>query len=244
MKNDPYIVANYLNAKQRDNWIADGTSPIVTISRQRGAGGQAIAVRAAEILTTMSHGTYPWIVVDKDIAAHVVADHHLPKRISSFFSDEQALSISDHIEGLLGISVPGATMIEKMTQTVVRLARLGHVIFIGRAAQIITAKFPRAAHVRIIGSLDRRVERLVEKKQCSWDEAAAEIRTIDDQRHDFVSTHFHADVNDPTHYDMIFNTDRLSVEESAHLIAQLVSSPDFRDKEARELVELRHTVLG
>jgi len=43
---------------------------------------------------------------------------------------------------------------------------------------------------------------------------------------------------------MIFNTDRVSVEESAQLIAHLVSSPDFRLKEARKLVELRHQVLG
>ena len=244
VKNDPYIVATYLNAKERDNWIADGTSPIVTISRQRGAEGQAIAFRTAEILTEMSHGVQPWIVVDKDIAERVIEDHHLPKQVSSFFSDEQTLSIEEHLEGILGISVPSATRVQDMTRTIIKLARLGHVIFVGRAAHVITAKFPRAVHVRIIGSFDRRVERLAETNQCSLDEAAAEVRKVDNQRRHFVSTHFHSDLDDATRYDMIFNRDRLSVQESARLIAQLVSSPDFREKEARKLVELRRQVLG
>jgi cytidylate kinase len=192
----------------------------------------------------MSQGLHPWIVVDKDIAERVIEDHHLPKRISSFFTEEQTLSIEEHIEGILGISVSAATRIQDMTRTIINLARLGHVVFVGRAAQVITANFPRAVHVQIIGSFDRRVERLAERKQLSRDEAAAEVRTVDHQRRHFALTHFHADLDEPTRYDMIFNTDRVSVEESARLIAQLVSSPDFREKEARKLQELRHQVLG
>ncbi len=244
MKNDPYIVAAFLEAKEREKWTANGTSPIVTISRQRGTEGEAIAFRASEILTEMSHGKHPWVVVDKSIAERVIEDHHLPNRIKGFFSGEQTLSIEEHIEGILGISVPGATMIENMTRTIVRLARIGHVIFVGRGAHVITAKFPRAAHIRIIGSFDRRVERVAESKQCSRDEAAAEVKKVDDQRRQFVSTYFNSNLDDPTRYDMVFNTDRISVDEAARLIAQLVSSPDFREKEAKKLVELRHHVLG
>jgi len=244
MKNDPYIVAAFLEAKEREKWVADGTGPLVTISRQCGADGGAIASRTAEILTETSHGKHPWVVVDKSLAERVIEDHHLPKRIRGFFSEEQTLSIEEHIEGILGISVPAATRIQDMTRTIIALARLGHVVFVGRAAHVITAKFPRAVHVRIIGSFDRRVERVAQSKHCSWDEAAAEVKRVDAQRRHFVSTHFHSDLDEATRYDMVFNTDRLSVEESARLIAQLVSSPDFREKEARKLVELRHQVLG
>lgn len=244
MKNDPYIVAAFLKAKELGNWSADGTSPIVTISRQMGAMGEAIAYRASSILTEMSQGRQPWVVVDKDLGERVIADHHLPQRISRFFSGEQTLSIEEHIEGIFGISIPDTTMIEKMTRTVVQLARIGQVILVGRAAHVITAKFPRAVHVRVIGSFDRRVERIAESNHCSWDEAATEVRTIDQQRRHFVSTYFHSNLDDAEHYDMIFNTDRISVEESAFVIAQLVCSPDFRKGEAVKLQELRHLVLG
>jgi hypothetical protein len=244
MKNDPYIVAAFLKAKELNHWAADGTSPVVTISRQMGAQGGAIAYRTGAILTEMSHGKQPWVVVDKDLGERVIKDHHLPKQITSFFSGEQTLSIEEYIEGMLGISVPGAVMLESMTRTIVQLARIGHVILVGRAAHLITARFPRAVHVRIIGSFERRVERVAENKKCSWDEAATEIRKVDDQRRHFVSAYFHSDLDDTSHYDLLFNTDRVSVEECARLIAQLVSSPDFREKESMQLQELRHQVLG
>jgi hypothetical protein len=244
MKHDPYVVAAFLKAKERDNWEADGTNPIVTISRQMGALGEEIAYRTGSILTEVSQGRHPWVVVDKDLGERVIEDHHLPKRISGFFSGEQTLSIDEHIEGMLGISVPGATMIASMTRTIVQLARIGQVILIGRAAHVITAKFPRAVHVRIIGSFDRRVERIAQSKRCSRDEAATEVSTVDQQRRHFAATYFHSNLDDMERYDMIFNTDRISVEEGAFLIAQLVSSPDFRKQEAMELRELRQRVLG
>jgi cytidylate kinase len=244
MKNDPYVVAAFLKAKEDEGWVADGTNPIVTISRQVGAMGEDIALRTAENLTAVSRGAHPWIVVDKDIAERVIGDHHLPTRIGNFFTNEQALSIEQHLEAILGISVPSATMIEKMTQTVIQLGQIGNVVFVGRAAYIVTARFPRAVHVRIIGSFQRRVERVAEEKQCTVDEASAEVRTLDHQRRHFASTYFHADVDAPENYDMIFNTDRISVDEAALLISQLVSSPDFRKEKAMRHRELRQQVLG
>ena len=244
MKNDPYVVAAFLKAKELDNWVADGTNPFVTISRQMGSMGEEIAYRASEILTEMSCGEHPWIVVDKDLGERVIEDHHLPKQISRFFSGEQVLSLEEHLEGIFGISVPDTTMIEKMTRTVIQLARIGQVIFVGRAACAITSGFPRAAHFRVIGSFDRRVERIAESRQCSRHEAAAEVRRIDHQRDQFGSTYFRCNLDDAKHYDLILNTDRLSVEEGAFAIANLVSSPDFRKSAAVRYQELRHLVLG
>lgn len=130
MKNDPYVVAAFLKAKELDNCVADGTNPFVTISRQMGAMGEEIAYRTSNILSEMSEGNRPWIVVDKDLGQRVIEDHQLPKRLSRFFSGEQTLSIEEHIEGMLGISAPEATMIESMTRTIIQLARIGQVILV------------------------------------------------------------------------------------------------------------------
>jgi len=66
----------------------------------------------------------------------------------------------------------------------------------------------------------------------------------DDRRRRFTSTYFHSDLDNPLDYDLILNTDRISVEEGASLIAHLVSSPKFRIGKAQKLRELRHHVLG
>ncbi|HEX4141349.1 MAG TPA: cytidylate kinase-like family protein [Candidatus Methylacidiphilales bacterium] len=244
MKNDPIIVAAFLKAMEREEWVADGTNPLVTISRQRGAHAEEIALRAAEILTEKTHGKHPWIVVDRDIAERVMEDHHLPGQIKRFFTEEQTLSIEEHIEGILGISAPGRTMIAKLAETIIRLARIGHVIFVGRAAHLITANFPRAVHVRVVGSLERRAARVAKQMNLSPHEAEAEVRRVDRDRSHFISTYFHRRVDDETLYDLIFNTDRVSRDEAAHLIAHLVSSPNFREPLVTKLKELRHEVLG
>jgi cytidylate kinase len=244
MRNDPIIMATFLKAKDRANWPSDGTSPIVTVARQIGSEGESIAKRIAEILTEQSKGLQPWIIVDKNIADHVIEDHHLPQRISRFLSEEETTSIEDHIEGMLGINVPHATVMDKMTKTIVRIARMGHVVFVGRAAHVITAQFPRAVHVRIIGSFERRVERVMKEMDCPRHEAANEVRKVDDHRRSFVSKNFHSDLDDPTRFDLVINTDRVAVDEAAQMVAHLVSSPHFRDTEARQLSDLRHEVLG
>ena len=70
------------------------------------------------------------------------------------------------------------------------------------------------------------------------------VMEVDETRRHFVARHFNSDVNDPLKYDLIFNMDRITVEEAARQIAHLVTSPDFRDKEAQRLADLRHHVLG
>ncbi|HUB68419.1 MAG TPA: cytidylate kinase-like family protein [Candidatus Methylacidiphilales bacterium] len=244
MKNDPYIVAAFLKAKEEENWPTDGTSPIITLSRHYGAEGEEIALRTCEILTNMTDGKRPWVVVDKDIAARIIESHHLPKRLARFFSGEQVMSIEEHVEAIVGISMPGESLLEKMTAMIVHLARVGHVVLVGRGAHLITAKFPRAVHVRVIGSLRRRVERISQQEKCSSEEASDKIKTTDENRRRFLATNFQSDVEDPLKYDLIFNTDRISVEEASRLIAHLVSSPNFRDEQAGKLSELRQHVLG
>jgi cytidylate kinase len=245
MKNDPFIVAAFLKAGARDNWGgADGTRPMVTVSSQRGSAGGVIAKRVAEVLTERSRGHQPWIFVDRNIAGRVMEEHRVSRSVARYLSEEEVTSIEDHVVDLLGLNVAHSTALAKMTETIVRLARMGHVVFVGRAAHVIAAKFPRAVHVRVIGSFARRLERVMEETGCSSRDAATEIRRVDEARRDFVATNFHVDLEDTAKYDLWINTDRVSVEEAAQLVARLVSSPNFRDKEARKLTELRHEVLG
>jgi cytidylate kinase len=95
-----------------------------------------------------------------------------------------------------------------------------------------------------VGSLEKRVERVVQELGLRPHEALAEVRRIDHTRSHFISTYFRRQIDDPTQYDMVFSTDRVSVEEAAQLIAHLVQSPNFRAPQASKLKELRHDVLG
>ncbi len=245
MKNDPSIVAEFIKSKLADQGhSADGTHPLITISRQHGVGGYAMALRIAEILTQKSHALTPWIAVDKNIAEHLMTNHHLPKQVTSFLTEEQTGSIEEYIDLLFRLHTPREAIVEKMIQTMLHLANIGHVVLVGRGSNVITAGFPRAVHLRLVASMERRVEWMMEDRSYTRKMAETEIRQVDNDRRKFVETFFRTDPDDIRRYDMVFNMDRVSREEAAQLAAHLVESPTFREKEANRLAELRHQVLG
>jgi cytidylate kinase len=65
--------------------------------------------------------------------------------------------INDTIEELCGLHPPSWTLVRQTAETVLRLAKLGNVILIGRAANIITAKLDSVFHVRLVASLEKRL---------------------------------------------------------------------------------------
>ncbi|HEY8966341.1 MAG TPA: cytidylate kinase family protein, partial [Candidatus Methylacidiphilales bacterium] len=56
-------------------------------------------------------------------------------------------------------------------------------------------------------------------------EARTRARQLDDARARFVERFFHRDIADPVGYDLVLNTDRLSLAKAARLAAALVAGP-------------------
>jgi cytidylate kinase len=234
MKTDLRHLRAYLHAMEysfEKKPVVHIPQPVITLSRQRGAQGSLIAHKTAEFLNRKSLDKRPWIVLDRSLAQLVADDHHLSQQISDFLTDEQKASIRDRVEQLVGLQPSRWTVVEKMTQTIMRLAEMGRVIFVGRAANIVTAHLPQVCHVRIVGSMDRRVQRVAESMKLSPKEAHALVCKADADRADFVSRYFHVDVSDPTLYDLTINSDGVSVGKAALLIVQLLPKPDDLPKE-------------
>lgn len=216
--------------------VVDTPQPVITISRQRGAQGKLIAQKTAEFLTRRSRGKQPWIVIDRSLAQRVMEDHHLTQRIGHLLTEEQTVSIQERLEEMLGLRPSRWTVVEKMVQTIMRLAEIGRVIFVGRAANIITAHLPQACHVRIVGSVECRVQRIMEAMSLTHAEAHTLARKVDQDRARFVSSYFHASVEDPAHYDLTINTDRIPIEKAVLLIAQLLPEPDDSEKGVEPMI--------
>jgi cytidylate kinase len=99
------------------------------------------------------------------------------------------------------------------------LAELGNVILIGRGATVITNKLDYVFHVRLVGSLEKRVAHIQELRRLSKEAALELIRREDRGRTRYLKTHFKADLDDPLLYHLVINTDLVSYENAAQLIA-------------------------
>jgi cytidylate kinase len=199
--------------------------PAVTLSRQTGSGGHIVAEELANFLQAFSPpGIAPWTVFDRNLVEKILEDHHLPGRLARFMPEDRISEISDTMEEMFGLHPSSWNLVHKATETVLRLAELGHVILVGRGAQVITRKLPYVFHVRLVGSLSRRIAHIQEIEHLSL-KAARELVLAEDQgRRRYLKKYFGKDIDDPLLYHLVVNTDRMTYEGAAHLIGEAVMS--------------------
>jgi cytidylate kinase len=123
---------------------------------------------------------------------------------------------------LLGLKPAEWTIIHKTTDTILQLARMGNVIIVGRGASIITSNLKNTFHIRLIASLEKRIEYMMDLMGFNEKEAAAHIKEEDENRKKYIKSHFNVNMEDPLLYHMIVNTDLLTHKGAAYLIAEAV----------------------
>jgi hypothetical protein len=194
----------------------------VTISRQSGCGARIIAGMLSRCLESHSApGSPPWTIFDRNLVETVLADHQLPARLARFMPEDRVREVDDILDELFGLHPPSWTLVQQTSETIQRLIELGNVIILGRGANIIAARTPHVLHVRLVGSIDRRIERRQDFESLDRKEAAARIREEDLGRERYLRKHFDKDINDPLLYHLVINTDVVLPEAAAQLIGEL-----------------------
>ena len=195
--------------------------PAITIAYQTGAGAHEIARRLAGILQAREpKGASPWTAFDRQLVEKVLEENHLPKELAKLLTEERRSYIRDVMEELVGLRPPSWVVEPLVAESILHLAEAGHVILVGRGASVITARMPNVFHVRLIASLDRRIQRVQQLENLSPDEAGKFVRRSDRGRGRYVRAYCHSRVDDDLQYHLVLNTDRMPLPEAAELIAE------------------------
>ena len=197
------------------------SGPALTISHQTGAGEHVVAERVAHLLEAGGHkGAVPWTVFDRDLVDKVLEEHNLPHSLAQFMPEDRRSLIQDTLDELLGTRLPSWSAVPQVAETVLHLAHAGHAILVGRGANVITAGLPRVFHVRLVGSQEGRIARIQEERHLSHAAAATFVKKADRAHGRYVKAYYHVSAEDDTRYHLILNTDLLSLEEAAWIIAE------------------------
>lgn len=197
--------------------------PAVTISRQTGAGGRTVAEYLADYLE--KHGPspgMPWTVFDKRLVEIVLEKSNLPSRLASSLPEDKVSGVTDAIEELLGLHPPSWALVRQMSETILHLASLGNAIIVGRGASVITADLDHVFHVRLVGSLEKRAERVMEHYEMSRKAAEKFLVAEDRGRQRYLKKHFGRDIDDPLLYHFTINTDHITCSEAAELVGRYI----------------------
>jgi len=102
------------------------------------------------------------------------------------------------------------------------LAGSQSIVILGRGSQFILKDFPGAFHILIVAPVNARVMRVMERLKLNEEDARKKIARFDDGNRMFIRRYFRAGIVDPINYDIVINTNHLSVEGAASIIADAV----------------------
>jgi len=198
--------------------------PFVTLSRQAGAGAETVAHLLAEKLNAdLTAGAQPWTVFDKNLITKVLEDADLPQEIAKLVLEDKDTTVQAILGEVLGLHPSMWTIFHHTSDTILKLARIGRCIIVGRGAEIITAKLKSGIHVRLIAPESARLAHLEKHFHLDAKAAGKYLHEHDEGRRRYVKSNFQSDIDDPTLYHATLNTGLLSFEHTAGLVAGLVA---------------------
>jgi hypothetical protein len=195
----------------------------LTISRETGAGAVTIGHMVADLLQRGGKkGVVPWPVFDQEIVKLLLEQRRLPPAVERFVIEDRKPLLEDALEELLGLHPLVSDLAGETAKLILRLARTGGVILIGRGGHVIAARLPHAFHVRLVAPLRFRIAHVSEYRHLTKHEASAYVERWDRARRRYIRRHFHMDAADPHNFHLVLDTGRLGFAESARLIADMM----------------------
>lgn len=204
-----------------------GRFPFVTISRQAGAGGQALSVLLFHrIQKYHEHNKTPlldgWQLCNQELCQLLSQDPSLKGAVESLRRTEYHSHAEDIISQLIYGGLSQDHVVKKMFHLMRAFAVHGKVIFVGRGSTFLTQDLPLGIHVRLEAPMESRIQRMMTALQLDEKKARATILEKDKAKADLVKTFFHKDIRDPLLYDVVWNTDRVSLEEISEILFGMI----------------------
>lgn len=211
--------------------------PVITISRQYGSGGDAVAERVCQLLG-FRH-------MDKRLLQQVAGEVGLSEAEVVDFSEDaykartffQTLfgprrrvvsTVSTRSRGTEGVTEKSAFTLDEaqcidLIRTAVKHAyKRDNIVIVGRGSQVILQDKPAALHVRIEAPLMTRIDRVRAFDDMTTGEARALIGNRDLAAQQYLERFFDVVWDDPGLYHLLINTGKTDFEMAARIIVSAV----------------------
>ncbi len=189
--------------------------PVIALTQEMGSLAKDVAQQLADELhlSTLRH----------EVAEHVAQKMHVPRSLINRLREGNAGTIERLRADRASLSVYSA---EEVLETAAR----GDVVLRGWGATCLLHTVPHVVCVRVTRPMKQRVEWLMKNLDTDDAESAeAEIRRSDQAHAARMHEQFGVTWGDPLLYDLVLNTERLSVDSCVQQIKALVARPEFAE---------------
>ncbi len=201
-----------------------GCFPFVTISRQAGAGGNALAVALEEKIQQLRNEPLfrGWQLCGHELCQMIGQDPTLKTVVDSLRQTEYHSQAEDMLSQLIYGSSSQDLAVKRMFRLMRTFAIHGKVILVGRGSTLLTRDLPLGIHVRLEASMESRVKRMMPEFGPDEKKVRRVIEEKDKAKAELVKTFFNKDIHDPLLYDVQWNTDRVPISEIAKLLIEMI----------------------
>ncbi|MBI2917371.1 MAG: cytidylate kinase-like family protein [Chloroflexi bacterium] len=224
--------------------------PVVTVAGMAGAGARELGPEVARLLKAdyvdqkimqeAAHriGTTAEALAHRDERVHSLG-HRLARLMENLL--EKSAYSSDPffdpagVEVLLSRSyeeaarnpqtkaeeVNDARFIEIVSSVMRGEAQTGNAVILGRGGQMVLRDIPTACHIFVVGPVAQRIEWAMRRERL--DRVAAErwVRQVDADRVAYHRKFWKVDIADPLLYDIVINTEEVTVPGAAEIVAKV-----------------------
>lgn len=193
--------------------------PVIAMTREMGSRGKDVALRLAELL-------------DLEIVHHELVEHRLAEKMQLHES-----AVHRYLEGRTNLldrwRIDKDRLAYCTADEIFELAEQGSALIRGWGATKLLRTISHVVCVRVCASMQSRVTTLMERLDIDSEALALkEIQDNDAAHARAMHKAFQVSWEDPVHYDLVLNTDRVCIDECAHLIKMLVESSAFEETQA------------
>ncbi len=187
--------------------------PVVTISRQYGAGGGELGRNIAKDLGIdfFAQELVHEIAKRKEVRRQVVEalDERTRNRVELWVDQLlhlQTFAVDDYIKGL--------------SETVAAIARHSRGVIVGRGAHLILDP-SRTLRIRCVARLEDRIDYVTRREHMSTEEARHKVARVDREREEFFRTYFDTDITSPLSFDLTLNLSAVGRAHARSIICDL-----------------------
>jgi cytidylate kinase len=185
----------------------------ITVSELFGTNGEQIAREVAKLLNYTYYGEEELLKAADQmgfLSDIRKLDEKGPAFLTRFFSEKPKVYL------------------DRLQSVIFEVAKKGDAIFFGKGSQLLLNSFSCALHVLVTGSLDKRIDRMMQEKAVGREIAEKMIERSDHDKKGFFRFAFDEDWLNPRLYDLILNTDKLSIGPAAKMIVDAAKSDEIK----------------
>lgn len=195
---------------QTEEKKADERISVITISREPGSGGNILGERLSQQLQ--------FDLFYQEFIHKMAESAHVSVRLLETLDEKGASVLEEWISSLVDKRhLWPDRYLQHLMKIIGTIGKHGRAVIVGRGANFVLPPEKRIS-LRVISPLETRIRNVSQAFGAAAAEARSRILKTESDRKAFIKKYFNEDIQNPLNYDVIINTEDLSVDDAVNAV--------------------------